>query len=61
MKRNNSKKLNRAVFLDRDGVINRAIVLDRKPYAQINFKKLKIKVKLDRKSMYFMGILKEII
>lgn len=25
------------------------------------FKKLKIKAKLDRKSMYFMGILKEII
>lgn len=42
VKRHNSKKLNRAVFLDRDGVINRAIVLNRKPYAQINFKKLKI-------------------
>jgi len=42
IKLHNLKKLNRAVFLDRDGVINRAIVLDRKPYAQINFKKLKI-------------------
>ena len=42
IKRNNSKKLNRAVFLDRDGVINRAIVINQKPYAPINLNKLKI-------------------
>ena len=42
VKLNSFKKLNRAVFLDRDGVINCAIVINQKPYAPIKLKKLKI-------------------
>lgn len=34
--------LKQAVFLDRDGVINQAIVKDGKPYSPINLKKFKI-------------------
>jgi D-glycero-D-manno-heptose 1,7-bisphosphate phosphatase len=42
IKLHNLKKLNRAVFLDRDGVINRAIIKDGKPYAPTNLKELEI-------------------
>ena len=34
--------MRRAVFLDRDGVINAAVVLDRKPYSPKNFAGIKI-------------------
>jgi D-glycero-D-manno-heptose 1,7-bisphosphate phosphatase len=34
--------MRRAVFLDRDGVINRAIVFDGKPYPPANLDQLEI-------------------
>ena len=36
------KNINRAVFLDRDGVINRVIIKHKKPYAPLELNKLKI-------------------
>ena len=38
----NSKIENKAVFLDRDGVINKAIVIDGKPYPPSTIKEVEI-------------------
>ena len=36
------RKINKAIFLDRDGVINRAIIKDHKPYAPRSMSRFKI-------------------
>jgi len=37
--------MNKAFFLDRDGILNKAIIVKRKPYAPVNLKDFKINYK----------------
>ena len=44
--------MNRAIFFDRDGILNKAIIKNNRPYSPLNIKELKINKNLQKKIIY---------